>query len=182
MDTPTEILHTILLGIVKYFWGQTVFLLDKAKLMGIFQVCLESVNKNGLNAPCLNADYICHYKGSLIGKHFKSLAQVMPFLIYDLVPSTVLNAWALIGELVVLVWHMKIVHTETYLVSLRRTIDFNSHPVLGKVISNDSRLSQCHSTVRAQHHHKQAQISFLSPSSSVYSVLWTGSDIFNRTI
>jgi hypothetical protein len=122
MDTPTEILHTILLGVVKYFWGQTVFLLDKAKLMGIFQVRLESVDKNGLNAPCLNADYICHYKGSLIGKHFKSLAQVMPFLIYDLVPSTVLNAWALIGELVVLVWHTKIVHTETYLVSLCRTI------------------------------------------------------------
>ncbi|KAG1736269.1 hypothetical protein EDD22DRAFT_745936, partial [Suillus occidentalis] len=122
MDTPTEILHTILLGVVKYFWGQTVFLLDKAKLMGIFQVRLESVDKNGLNAPCLNADYICHYKGSLIGKHFKSLAQVMPFLIYDLVPSTVLNAWALIGELVVLVWHTKIVHTETYLAKLSRTI------------------------------------------------------------
>ncbi|KAG2346414.1 hypothetical protein BDR05DRAFT_878375 [Suillus weaverae] len=127
MDTPTEILHTILLGVVKYFWGQTVFLLDKAKLMGIFQVRLESVDKNGLNAPCLNADYICHYKGSLIGKHFKSLAQVMPFLIYDLVPSTVLNAWALIGELVVLVWHTKIVHTETYLAKLSRTIqDFLS--------------------------------------------------------
>ncbi|KAG1871492.1 hypothetical protein F4604DRAFT_2014381 [Suillus subluteus] len=89
MDTPTEILHTILLGI--------------AKLMGVFQVHLESVDKDGLNALCLNADYICHYKGSLIGKHFKSLAQVMPFLIYDIVPSTVLNAWTVIGELVVLV-------------------------------------------------------------------------------
>ncbi|KAG1866336.1 hypothetical protein C8R48DRAFT_672094 [Suillus tomentosus] len=122
MDTPTEILHTILLGVVKYFWGQTVFLLDKAKLMGIFQLRLESVDKNGLNAPCLNADSICHYKGSLIGKHFKSLVQVMPFLIYDLVPSTVLNAWALIGELVVLVWHTKIVHTETYLAKLSQMI------------------------------------------------------------
>ncbi|KAG1737140.1 uncharacterized protein EDB91DRAFT_1083172 [Suillus paluster] len=122
LDTPTEILHTILLGIVKYFWGQTVFLLDKAKLMGIFQIRLNSVDKDGLNAPCLNADYVCHYKGSLIGKHFKSLVQVMPFLIYDLVPLTVLNVWTVIGELVVLVWHTKIVNTEAYLAKLSRTI------------------------------------------------------------
>ncbi|KAG2156931.1 uncharacterized protein EDB93DRAFT_1238771 [Suillus bovinus] len=67
-DTPMEILHTVLLGVVKYFLGQT----------------------DGLDSPCLNADYICHYKGSLIGKHFKSLAQVMPFLIQDLLPRTVL--------------------------------------------------------------------------------------------
>ncbi|KAG1907831.1 uncharacterized protein F5891DRAFT_1124653 [Suillus fuscotomentosus] len=91
LDTPTEILHTILLGVVKYFWGQSVFLLEKAKFLHIFQSCLESVDKDGLNAPSLNADYICHYKGSLIGKHFKSLAQVMPFLVYDLVPQTVVN-------------------------------------------------------------------------------------------
>jgi hypothetical protein len=54
---------------------------------------------------------------SLIGKHFKSLAQVMPFIIHDLVPPTVLNAWTVIGELVVLVWHTKITDTEAYLVS-----------------------------------------------------------------
>ncbi|KAG1722856.1 hypothetical protein EDB19DRAFT_1898152 [Suillus lakei] len=118
MDTPTEILHTILLGVVKYFWGQTVFLLEKVKFLHIFQCRLESIDKDGLNTPCLNADYICHYKGSLIGKHFKSLAQVMPFIIHDLVPPTVLNAWTVIGELVVLVWHTKITDMEAYLACL----------------------------------------------------------------
>jgi hypothetical protein len=121
LDTPTEILHTILLGVVKYFWGQTVFLLEKAKALHMFQSRLESVDSDGMNAPSLNADYICHYKGSLIGKHFKSLAQVMPFLVHDLVPRAVLNGWTIIGELVALVWHTTIPDTETYLVSSYRS-------------------------------------------------------------
>ncbi|KAG2121103.1 hypothetical protein DEU56DRAFT_873835 [Suillus clintonianus] len=115
-DTPTEILHTVLLGVVKYFWGQSVYLLEKAKLLDLFQMRLDSIAKDGLNSPCLNAEYICHYKGSLIGKHFKSLAQVMPFLIQDLLPRTVLDAWTIIGELVVHIWHTEIDDTETYLV------------------------------------------------------------------
>jgi hypothetical protein len=41
----------------------------------------------------------------------------MPFLIYDLVPPAVLNGWTVMGELIVLVWHTKIVDTEVYLVS-----------------------------------------------------------------
>ncbi|KAF8433347.1 hypothetical protein L210DRAFT_3341766, partial [Boletus edulis BED1] len=48
------------------------------------------------------------YKGSLIGRHFKSLAQVMPYLIHDLIPCMVLNGWTLIGQLVVLLWHTEI--------------------------------------------------------------------------
>ncbi|KAG2051831.1 hypothetical protein BDR06DRAFT_983423 [Suillus hirtellus] len=123
MDTPTEILHTILLGVVKYFWGQTVFLLKKAKFLHIFQCQLKSIDKDGLNAPCLNTDYICHYEGSLIGKHFKSLAQVMPFIIHNLIPPPVLNAWTVIGELVVLVWHTKITDMEAYLAILSQTIE-----------------------------------------------------------
>jgi len=106
----------VLLGVVKYFWGQTVYLLEKAKLMDLFQTRLDSIAKDGLDSPRLNADYICYYKGSLIGKHFKSLAQVMPFLIQDLLPRTVLDGWTIIGELVVHIWHTTIDDTEIYLV------------------------------------------------------------------
>ncbi|KAG2132739.1 uncharacterized protein EDB93DRAFT_1255149 [Suillus bovinus] len=121
--TPTEILHTILLGVVKYFWGQTIWILDKTHLVKIFQTRLDNINKDGLNSPTLGAEYICRYSGSLIGKHFKSLAQIMPFLIYDLVPSTVLNGWAVIGQLVVLLWHTRIDDVEEYLACLTHTID-----------------------------------------------------------
>jgi hypothetical protein len=85
--------------------------------MDVFQMRLGSVNVEGLNIPPVNAKYMCQYKGSLIGKHFKSLAQLMPFLIYDLVPATVLDAWSTIGSLIVLLWHTKIDNMETYLVS-----------------------------------------------------------------
>jgi hypothetical protein len=46
----------------------------------------------------------------------------MPFIIHDLVPPTVLNAWTVIGELNVLVWHMKITDMEAYLVSLMQIL------------------------------------------------------------
>lgn len=104
------------------FWGQTAFILEKSRSLDVFQSCLDSIDKNGLNVPSLNMDYICHYKGSLIGKRFKSLLQVMPFLIYDLIPKTALDGWMVIGELMVLIWHMNILDTEKYLAILMCTI------------------------------------------------------------
>ncbi|KAH9914360.1 uncharacterized protein BXZ73DRAFT_55012, partial [Epithele typhae] len=123
LDTPTEILHTVLLGVVKYFWGQTIHILDKSNHLDLFQTRLASVNVEGLNVPSLNAEYMVRYKGSLIGKHFKSIAQVMTFLIYDLVPISVLDAWYVIGKLVVLLWHTTIEDLEAYLANLSRTIE-----------------------------------------------------------
>ncbi|KIJ68889.1 hypothetical protein HYDPIDRAFT_122720 [Hydnomerulius pinastri MD-312] len=97
-DTPTEILHTILLGVVKYYWGQTVYILDKAHLLGTFQTRLDSIDKDGLNSPTLGADYIVRFKG-------------------------ILDGWTVIGELVVLLWHTEIEDVEVYLASLSRTIE-----------------------------------------------------------
>ncbi|TFK79574.1 hypothetical protein K466DRAFT_473373, partial [Polyporus arcularius HHB13444] len=123
LDTPTEVLHTVLLGVVKYYWSQTVVIVNKAKALDTLQVRLAALSTDGLNAPSWNPEYMIWYKGSLIGKHFKSLAQVMPFVIYDLVPPSVLQAWNLIGELVVQLWHTTIEDIEEYLAKLSRTIE-----------------------------------------------------------
>ena len=40
----------------------------------------------------------------------------MSYLIYNLVPYIVLDGWTIIGWLIVLIWHMEIEDTETYLV------------------------------------------------------------------
>ncbi|KAF7974716.1 hypothetical protein HWV62_11375 [Athelia sp. TMB] len=122
-DTPTEILHTILLGIVKYFWGQTVWLLMKNKHFDTFQARLNSIVSDGLNVPKIPADYMCHYRGGLIGKHFKTISQVMAFTVYDLVPREVLDAWLVMGRLTVLLWHTEIEDLNSYIEELEACID-----------------------------------------------------------
>ncbi len=98
-------------------------LIEKDKHIPLFQARLASLNTDGLKDPDLRAEYLVQYKGSLIGKHFKSVAQVMPFLISDLVPKLVLDAWTIIGRLVVLLWHTRIEEIEVYLADLSRTIE-----------------------------------------------------------
>ncbi|KAI9572449.1 hypothetical protein HD554DRAFT_2202858 [Boletus coccyginus] len=90
LDTPTEILYIVLLSVVKYFWGQTIFLIKKAKLLDIFHSGLDSIKRDALNAPSLDANYMCSYKGLLIGKHFK--------------------------KLIILLWYTKITNLKVYLI------------------------------------------------------------------
>lgn len=51
----------------------------------------------------------------------------MPYLVYDLVSPSVLNAWIVIGELVVLLWHTKIDNREKYLVSRSRDVPISRY-------------------------------------------------------
>ncbi|KAG8703439.1 hypothetical protein FRC08_002841 [Ceratobasidium sp. 394] len=122
-DTPTEILHTVLLGVVKYFWGQSVFVLDKAKKLPILESRLASINISGLDLPRFSASYICQYRGSLIGKHFKAITQVMSFICYDILPAQLLEAWLLLGRLTCLLWYTTIEDINSYTEELQAVID-----------------------------------------------------------
>lgn len=103
---------------MKYYWGQTVWHLEKTKKLSEFQVRLSSVAADGLNIPPIAADYMCQYCGGLIGKHFKTLSQIMAFTLYDIVPREVLDAWLIIGRLTVLLWHTEIDDVSSYTVSI----------------------------------------------------------------
>ncbi|KAJ6600335.1 hypothetical protein DFH09DRAFT_1497797 [Mycena vulgaris] len=83
-DTPVEILHTILLGIIKYVWHMlhTSWTTPEQDL---FVIRLQSTDLDGLTVPPLRAAYMMQYKNGLIGKHFKTLMQTMVFHVHGLV-------------------------------------------------------------------------------------------------
>ncbi|KAI0829952.1 hypothetical protein BC628DRAFT_1314715 [Trametes gibbosa] len=128
LDTPVEPLHTHLLGVVKYFWAQTIWVLDKNGRFGEFQARLNSLSRVGLKIPNIMADYMCRYRGALIGKHFKTISQVMAFAVCGLVDQTLQDAWLSIGHLTVLIWETNITDITTFTKELREviqeTIDF----------------------------------------------------------
>ncbi|KAI0828596.1 hypothetical protein BC628DRAFT_1428616 [Trametes gibbosa] len=127
-DTPVEPLHTHLLGVVKYFWAQTVWVLDKQGRFSDFQARLNSLSRIGLKIPNIMADYMCRYRGALIGKHFKTISQVMVFAVCGLVAQSLQDAWLCIGRLTVLIWETNITDIKVYTKELREviqeTIDF----------------------------------------------------------
>ncbi|KAF8675524.1 hypothetical protein RHS04_06690, partial [Rhizoctonia solani] len=124
-NTPTELLHTILLGVVKYFWAQTVYIIERGKNMDNLESRLALFPVCGLNINNIPAHYICQYQGSLIGKHFKMLVQVMAFAVFDLLPENqdIVCAWLLLGCLTLLLWYTEIENIREYTAELQALID-----------------------------------------------------------
>lgn len=83
-DTPVEILHVILLGFVKYFWRDAI-VRQNAEQKALLVTQLGSLDVTGLGCSKLVGQTLVQYAGSLTGRDFHAIAQVAPFVLYDLV-------------------------------------------------------------------------------------------------
>lgn len=114
-DTPVEILHTILLGVIKYVWHMLHTSWSDAD-RELFAIRLQSTDLNGLNVPALRAAYMLQYRNGLIGKHFKTLMQTMAFHVHDLVTPKQFTLVKAVGALGAVLWVHEIEDMEQYLV------------------------------------------------------------------
>ncbi|KAF9065870.1 hypothetical protein BDP27DRAFT_1384442 [Rhodocollybia butyracea] len=118
-DTPVEILHTILLGVLKYVWHMINTLMSDKELE-LLAVQLQSTDTDGLTVPPLHAAYMVQYRNNLIGKHFKTLMQILPFHMHGFskVNNTYFELTRAVGALGALLWVPEIHNMDEYLADL----------------------------------------------------------------
>ncbi|KII83172.1 hypothetical protein PLICRDRAFT_66300, partial [Plicaturopsis crispa FD-325 SS-3] len=114
-DTPVEILHVLLLGVVKYFWRDVIKRL-KDEDKDILTARLSSFDVSGLCMSPLNAKALVNYSGSLIGRDFRAVVQAAPFVLHGLLPKERIEVWLALSALVPLVWEPQIENVDQHIV------------------------------------------------------------------
>ncbi|CAK5274493.1 unnamed protein product [Mycena citricolor] len=124
-DTPVEILHVVLLGFVKYLWRDLIQnqLKNKDDKKNLLITRLNSVDISGLGISPLAGQTLVQYAGSLTGRDFRVIAQVSPFVIFDLVDPECFETWKAMSKLVPLIWQPEILDIDVYTTLLTCEID-----------------------------------------------------------
>ncbi|KZV82798.1 hypothetical protein EXIGLDRAFT_596859, partial [Exidia glandulosa HHB12029] len=120
-DTPVEVLHVILLGIVKYFWRDAVKnqCNTPAKRKDLI-ARLDAFDTSALGISRLRGETLVTYAGSLVGRDFRAIAQAGPFVLRGLVTDECYDAWVALSLLVPLVWQPVIDNMDDYILTLEQ--------------------------------------------------------------
>ncbi|KAJ6608328.1 hypothetical protein B0H10DRAFT_2303295 [Mycena sp. CBHHK59/15] len=146
-DTPVELLHTILLGIIKYVWHLLHTGWTEAE-RNLFVIRLQSTDIDGLTIPAIRAAYMMQYKNGLIGKHFKTLMQTMVFHMHGLVSPEVFTLVKAVSALGSLLWVHEIDNMAEYTVFGHLTILIGNDVVrFGPAIRNSTEVFECFNAI-----------------------------------
>lgn len=111
-----EILHTVLLGFVKYFWRDVVQNQITNKTRDLLQARLSSFDVSGLGCSKLSGSTLVNYAGSLTGRDFRVIAQAAPFVLSGIVPPLCYDTWVALSKLIPLIWQPQIPDIDKYIV------------------------------------------------------------------
>ncbi|KAF7344329.1 hypothetical protein MSAN_01913800 [Mycena sanguinolenta] len=117
-DTPLELLHTILLGVIKYIWHHMNTEKWSDTDRHLLAICLQSTDITGLTIPPIRAAYMIQYKNNLIGKHFKTLMQILVFHIHEISTPEQFTLIKAAAELCARLWVPEIDDMDDYLAQI----------------------------------------------------------------
>ncbi|KAH9808962.1 hypothetical protein DFH28DRAFT_1192064 [Melampsora americana] len=127
LDTPVEILHVILLGVVKYLFRDTMKAINPgksgAKKFNSLSARWQSFNCKGLKVPPIQPNTLIQFFQSLVGKEFRTVLQTVPFVIYQHVTEEVRHLWTALCIMASYVFQTEIGDVDNYLIELDAHVD-----------------------------------------------------------
>ncbi|OAV96501.1 hypothetical protein PTTG_00959 [Puccinia triticina 1-1 BBBD Race 1] len=117
LDTPVEVLHVFLLGVVKYLVRAFMKALAPAHIPEVM-ARYQSFNTKALNIPSLQPRYLTRHYGNFIGKDFKVVLQTAPFVLFEYMTDHERLLWSSLCQLAPLIFETRIKDMETYLSEL----------------------------------------------------------------
>ncbi|KAJ7787528.1 hypothetical protein B0H14DRAFT_2629249 [Mycena olivaceomarginata] len=127
-DTPVEILHVLLLGFVKYLWRDWIQQLKGKDKKELLATRLSSFNVSGLGISPLAGKTLVQYSGSLTGWDFRAIAQVTPFVLYNLVSRDCFETWQALSKIIPLIWQPEINDIESAGLTSQNSTFFSTFP------------------------------------------------------